>query len=108
MTDKFSPEAEGSNLDHDFKPAEDWHDLEGLARHYLEHVMDSECCWMALTRVAAISRILGEDLIDRVLALAVYCEECGEEFLREDLDLVVCMGCGGAALVCQGCANSSS
>ena len=68
--------------------------------HYLEHLMDCECCWMALTRVGSISRILGEDLIDKVLALAVYCEECGEEFLREDLDLVVCKGCGEAALVC--------
>ena len=142
MNDQFPPEAEGcewmirqgifGGRDPSFKLVEDFvptrRDLEVLARNYLDDVRDCEYCSMAHAmtgsdwsrdsafanrRLDSIERILGKDVLDRVLApveekwrrmfdgvkvdlaTPVKCEECGGEFCREVLDQVVCAGCGG-------------
>ena len=102
------------------------YELEVLARHYLEKVKQYEHEWMAYRctgstgrrmlafgerRLDSIERILGKDVLDKVLEpveekwrktfddLRVFlatpgkCEQCGEEFDREVAYQVTCEGC---------------
>ena len=137
MNDQYPQEAEGwitdgpFSLDSaSFRLVEDFrvtrHELEVLARHYLGDVRVEEYRWAAyettcstgqrerafgLRRLGTIERILGEDVLDKVLepveeywnkefeelkdflATTVKCEVCGKEFLREVEYQVTCLDC---------------
>ena len=140
MNDQFPPEAEGcewmiakgifGGKDPSFKLVEDFrvtrHELEVLARHYLEDVRDCEYWWVAhkttgsdwlresefaKRRLGSIERILGEDVLDK--ALEPMEEEWRRKFDDVKVDLatpVKCEECGGEfcrevldQVVCEGC-----
>ena len=122
MNDQYAPEASSP-----FRLVEDFRvtceELETLARSYLEEARSNEHEWswsgqvgssetrrnaFAYGRLNSIERILGKDVLDKVLApveekwqkvfedlmaTPVKCMECGEEFLREVEGQVTCLDC---------------